>query len=149
MQIFNIKRASFKSRSRKNIHLPGQLWVKILLVLFDFECFCRSLWRWLTPDIRYNISRMQKLPDVSVMSKSTFCKWFRKLGFCYLRQVHQRFNVEFIIPGCNYIKDKTAARLFYCEFFKIFKKTYFSKYPQRAASNDIIFVNSIVHWNGK
>ena len=78
------------------------------------------------------------------MSKSTFCKWFRTLGFCYQQQVHQRFNVEFVIPACNYVKDKAAAQSFYCKFCKFFKNTYYPEYLQKAACNDIIFVNSIV-----
>ena len=71
------------------------------------------------------LAECKKLPNVSVMSKSTFCKWFRKLGFCYLRQVHQRFNVEFIIPGCNYIKGKTAAAYFTANFSKSLRRPIF------------------------
>ena len=44
------------------------------------------------------------------MSKSILRKWFRQLGFCYLRQVYQRFNVEIVIPACNFIKKKQDCR---------------------------------------
>ena len=40
--------------------------------------------------------------------------------------------------ACKFIKNDTLAQMFFCEFCKIFKNTYFADYFQRATSNDTI-----------
>ena len=38
----------------------------------------------------------------------------------------------------NFFKNETATQVFFCEFCKVFRNTYFAEHLRRAASNDLI-----------
>ena len=72
------------------------------------------------------LAKYKQLLDLPIMSKNTLCKWGTKLGFCYKRlnkkmEVYQRFDVDFVPPTCNFIKNETPEQAFSCKFCKIFK----------------------------
>ena len=62
------------------------------------------------------LEECKKLPDLSVMSMSTLHKCCRKLEVSYkLRkkvQVYQRFDVDAVLPACNFIKKKASELVF-------------------------------------
>ena len=67
------------NRERKSIYLENfeKKSLSYLILRFIVQTITT------TPDIRYDIGRMQNILDFQVMSKSTLCKSFKKLGCCY------------------------------------------------------------------
>ena len=65
-----------------------------------------------------------------------------------LLQNFAKFNGKHLCQSeaCNFIKKETLAQVFSCEFYEIFKKTFFTEYriPPVAASQSTYF--SVDHW---
>ena len=60
-------------------------------------------------------------------------KNFAKFTGKHLCQSLQRFQ------ACNFIKKETLAQVFSCEFYEIFKNTFFTELPRTTASVNILF----------
>ena len=50
------------------------------------------------------------------------------------------FNKVASLQACNFIKNETPTQVFSCEYFEIFKNTYFQEHLERAASEDPNFL---------
>ena len=72
------RRGIFSIKWRKKIHLPWQLWGKII-VSFDLKFFRRPSTQLPTLDII--LAECKLLSDFTVISKNKLCKWCRKLRF--------------------------------------------------------------------
>ena len=65
------------------------------------------------------LAEYKQLPEIPVTSKSTLCKWCRKLGFWYkqcnknLKQADQLFDVDVVPPACTFLNQDshTGAKL--------------------------------------
>ena len=53
-------------------------------------------------------------------------------------QVYQQLDFDVVPPDCNFIKNETLTQVFFPEFCKIVKDTYFAEHLRRAASSDMI-----------
>ena len=54
--------------------------------------------------------------------------------------VRASFLIKLQAEACNFIEKETLAQAFFCEFFKILKKTYFIEHLQNTASDSFIVV---------
>ena len=65
----------------------------------------------------------------------------KKLFLKILQNVHENtcarvsFLIKLQVEACNFIKKETLAQVFFCEFCKIFKNSFFNRTPPVAASS--------------
>ena len=67
-----------------------------------------------------------ELPDFLVISKSTLHIWRRKLECCCKQRNtkmldNKWFGVDVVPPVCTFIKIKTLAHVYTCEFWEVFR----------------------------
>ena len=72
---------------------------------------------------------MLEAATVGILLKKVFLKILQN------SQENTCVGVSFLIKPqtCNFIKKETPTRVFSCEFFEIFKNTYFVEYLRKAA----------------
>ena len=162
-QIFNMKRACFRSKLIKKIHLLRRLGTKIF-ISFDFEVFFHKQLPQLST---WDMTRAgcKQLRDFSVMNKNTLCKWRRKLGFCVKQQKmlmlwlqsvtllktrlrHRYFlvNLKKFFSLQLYSKLESGTRVLQWVLQKSFRSTYFVDHLPTAASNVCIKMDKKRYW---
>ena len=57
--------------------------------------------------------------------------------------VRVSFLIKLQALTCNFIKKEALAQVFFCEFYEIFKNTFFTEHPRATASLTLLFFATV------